>query len=362
MKYFFVPATLFLSIVLHAQNDYYDYNETKDLIRAEVSVYSVPFAHGKGTKVSKIEFGKQDQVTLHYEPYKKPVSFRLHELYKETDTSTGIQLYQDNRFIQFHLSEDRTRVISFESHEKAREVYDAFLQLMRLSYGDANRGVYFIRRDTRLSEAQELLVSCIRPVDKKDEGDSTIKIRSRGEGWLDKDSMPVGYWSFYATDSKGKEYLFKEGTYTRTDRNMFTVMGMDTDDVKQRFYISMDGLKSDRVSYVPFIKTSDWVYYHDNGRKWKDVFYKWDLIPIELAESIDLNTNKSLLSVRMPEPIDEYIIGEVIEFDKLGHSIKQLFYDELGFLMTKTLYAADGRITKKETATPQGPVLLPNNN
>ncbi|MFL5772964.1 MAG: hypothetical protein ACJ75F_07395 [Flavisolibacter sp.] len=359
MKNIFLTAALFVTVMLQAQDKH---EIIKSFITDQVLSSSVPFAHGKGTKVSRIEFGKDDQVTLHYLPYKKPESFKLHELYKETNSSSGVELYEDNRFIQFHLTEERTRIISFGSYAVALKVYEAFLQLLSPDVSATGSHMYFISKTAQLSSSNEQLLKVIRCTDKMDAGDSTIRINSRGEGWVDKDSVPIGHWKFYATNNKGKEYLFKEGEYMKTDSSVFMIIGVDTDEVKQRYHMNLDELKKDYVSTVPFMKTLEWKYYHDNGNEWKKVFYKFDLVPLELAESMDPSTEKNSLVVKMPETFDEYITGEVAEFNKKGICFKKLEYDELGFLMTKTLISPNGSVTRKETAEAYGPVLLPNNN
>jgi hypothetical protein len=71
----------------------------------------------------------------------------------------------------------------------------------------------------------------------------------------------------------------------------------------------LEDLKKNQVSVAPFIKTRAWKYYHDNGKMWKEVFFKWELVPIELSESIDASTESRMLPIRIPEPFDEYITG-----------------------------------------------------
>ena len=89
-------------------------------------------------------------------------------------------------------------------------------------------GVYFISRNKIIDSTNYKLYDGIRPYDKKDIKDSTIIINSIGEGWLDKDSLPVGQWSFFAVNKSNKPYLFKTGEYKKTEEQMFAF----TDDEK----------------------------------------------------------------------------------------------------------------------------------
>ena len=98
-------------------------------IKQEVRCCAVPFANDRELKVTDISFGKNGLVELVYNEDRQPELFNLFELNKSFDAPLGIQLYQTISFIQFHISEERTRVIRFSSHDKAKEIYSAFMAL-----------------------------------------------------------------------------------------------------------------------------------------------------------------------------------------------------------------------------------------
>lgn len=107
------------------------YSLIATVIEAQVDSFSVPFAIGRTEKVSHINIMKEGNVIFFYNEDRKPETFNLFELYKTPDAPLGIQLYETSSFVQFHLSEERTRVIQFGKHEKAKEVYDNLLVLLQ---------------------------------------------------------------------------------------------------------------------------------------------------------------------------------------------------------------------------------------
>jgi hypothetical protein len=56
--------------------------------------------------------------------------FNLFELYKTQETSFGIQLNENETFIRFKTSETKFTDIHFRTHAKAKEIYEAFLELI----------------------------------------------------------------------------------------------------------------------------------------------------------------------------------------------------------------------------------------
>ena len=156
-------------------------------------------------------------------------------------------------------------------------IRSAFLRLGSLSQKPEVRnskndpGVYFLTRTSTISSEKEILFKSLRPIDKMDIGDSTIVIPSKGEGWLDKDSLPTGKWNFYAKNKEGKEFLFKTGSYQRTNPGLFQVYNIDSVDLKKDYHLSFYDLQQDHVNTIRFIKKSTWNYYHENGRLWKKI-------------------------------------------------------------------------------------------
>jgi hypothetical protein len=112
-----------------------DFAQTKAFIVEKVRCCSVPFTPSHpSNKVVGIDIEKDGSIALYSDMV--PHTFNLFDLYKESDTASGIQLYKDTKFVQFHISPERTRVISFATHDEAKEVYAAFLDLLRLCTKD----------------------------------------------------------------------------------------------------------------------------------------------------------------------------------------------------------------------------------
>jgi hypothetical protein len=98
---------------------------------------AVPFAPSHpSNKVAGINIEEEGSIVLYYSSERAPQTFNLFDLYKESDSTTGIQLYKESKFVQFHIDSVRTRVISFATHDEAKEIYTAFLDLLRLCTKD----------------------------------------------------------------------------------------------------------------------------------------------------------------------------------------------------------------------------------
>lgn len=261
--------------------------ETVRFIQRKIHCCSVPFSPSVKRKVDSISIVVSGDVTLYYSDNKPPQTFNLLKLYKETDESTGMDTILNGKYIQFYVNADKINLIRFATAADAREAYIAFHRLRILCKKEILKfndhpptATYFIKRDAVVKTENELLLNSIRCVDKMKEGDTVVSISSRGEGWLDKDSLPVGQWSFYASDGRGKEFLFKSGVYSRTVPAMFEVKNIDSSELSERYHLSFCTLQQDHVKTVSFIKANNWNYYHPGGRLWKTVNYLDSQIPI----------------------------------------------------------------------------------
>ena len=215
--------------------------------------------------------------------------------------------------------------------------------------------VHFISRTSNLSLTARAYHS-LRALDKKDSGDTTWIIYSRGEGWLDKDSLPTGLWQFYAQDEKGGEYLFKTGYYRRTVPALFDIKAKDSSYSRQQHRVSFARVKADQSESIPFIKSGSWQYFHSNGQLWKKVSYQVEGIPIYLDEVITTDgkgdlTGSSLIQ-RVKFNDDEWIDTEVTEYDPAGRLFKKLQYYAFSQVYKKTLFGAGGMIIREEKAVP----------
>ena len=245
-------------------------------------------------------------------------------------------------------------------------IRNAFLHLKSLCsnsntlHNTSSAAIYFVSRNTVLQSGNKMLAGSIRSIDKKDEGDTTLSVYSNGEGWLDKDSFPIGDWNFYSKNKAGKEYLFKSGTYHRTTAPMFEVTNIDSTDLAKKYGTSYYSLQQAQLQIIPFIKTNQWHYYHANGKIWKKVNYKISQVPIitNIVMNDPANQASTELIIVLKEELDEWIAGELKEYDEKGSVYKKLQYHTTGEVYKKILYNKNGIIIKTETAKPhQNPVL-----
>ncbi|MGZ5191470.1 MAG: hypothetical protein ACXWCZ_10650, partial [Flavisolibacter sp.] len=122
-------------------------------------------------------------------------------------------------------------------------------------------------------------------------------------------------------------------------------------------------LQQDQVQAIPFIKINKWNYYHVNKKLWKSVYYKAFHIPISTAilESGAAEDASSSLIIQLQEERDEWIEGEVKEFNKKGQLFKIMKYDSSAILNKKILFDSKGNIIKEETAKRYEKPLAPTN-
>lgn len=277
-------------------------------------------------------------------------------------------------WINFYTARGKAAFIRLDCYIPASElaiIRGAFLHLRSLctktdAFNNRPAGAtYFVSRNAVLKTENEMLVTSIRSIDKKDDGDTTLSVSSNAEGWLDKDSLPIGRWNFYAKNKLGKEYLFKSGTYHLTKAEMFEVINIDSSDLARNYGLSFYTLQKGHVRTIPFIKSGDWNYYHPDGKLWKKVNYQNENIPIH-TEITETSVNGSgaeastALIIILKDKLDEWIDFEVSEYDEQGNLFKRLQYHH-GDLYKKILYDKSGSVIKTETARPYEKDLSPVN-
>ena len=202
------------------------------------------------------------------------------------------------------------------------------------------QGVYFIKKHDRIKTTNYALFNSIRSIEKKDVGDTTYKINNYGEGWLDKDSVPVGYWRFYALEN-GEEYLFKEGNYERTSSRNF-IYGRGNPDIAEKWHYTFEDIAQNYSELNTFIKRGDWKYYHLNGRLWKQINYQSSGIPLDYYLHEKNNGLQFSFKANLPNE-DEWFEGKVAEYDDQGNLFKEVYYDWYNIAKGKRIY----RLVKK---------------
>lgn len=300
-------------LLLQAQDA--GFGQTVQFIQNKIHCCSVPFSSSVKRKVDGILVTLNGDITLRYSDGKPPQTFNLLKLYKETGEATGMDTIMNGKYIQFQINSGKTNLIRFATAADAKETYIAFLELRLLCKKEMlklndrpSAAIYFISRNAVLKTGNEMLFNSIRSIDQKKAGDTVIAVSSRGEGWLDKDSLPVGQWHFYAKDGSDKEYLFKAGTYSRTKPAMFEVKNIDSSDLSSKYQLSFCTLQEDHVKRIPFIKSYNWNYYHPDGKLWKSVDYLVSRIPIftSIVMNGTENDPSSILVVQLKENPDEW--------------------------------------------------------
>ncbi len=213
-------------------------------------------------------------------------------------------------------------------------------------------GKFFVKR-TSVIDSSQSNIYYLRPFDKKDVNDTTMEIKSLGEGWLDRDSIPVGHWIFY-TREKNKEYVFKEGNYTRTNLKMFKYVGPNR--LKELGYDPHEIIKSE-YKEIRFIKSGIWKYYHSNGKLWKQIKYE-STIPVECYYGQNDDNIHIYLKLNQLKT-DEWIEGKVREYDTVGKLTKELFYIPFSEVVAKRIYNKNGKMVKEFNDFRNG--VAPNN-
>lgn len=215
-----------------------------------------------------------------------------------------------------------------------------------------DNGVYFISRNAIIDSSRYKLYYSIRAYDKKDINDTTITIKSNGEGWLDKDSLPVDEWSFFSIDETNKPYLLKKGTYLKTEEKMFAFTYGDSINIKENGF-TPESLQEDFAKYYPFIKTGTWLYYHSNGKIWKQVSFESSnlfLYIIFVPEKGELDNEHNIkITVSEKEKNDEWPKEEIDEYNAEGYLFKKLNFLPNGKVFYKGIFDNTGKIIHEYT-------------
>ena len=144
---------------------------------------------------------------------------------------------------------------------------------------------------------------------------------------------------------------------------MFQVFNIDSADLKKDYHLTYYDLQQDHVNTIRFIKKNIWNYYHENGRIWKSINYKADQIPIItiISESGIEGDASTRLLLQLKEERDEWIEGEVMEFNSKGQLFKKIAYASSGDIHKKTLFGKNGNVLKEEIAKPYEKPVSPTN-
>ena len=276
---------------------------------------------GNRVRVSALKDGSVDIVNK----FDQRLKFNLFELDDNpADTTHGIVIAPCNpashaplTWVNFLKAGETVAFIRLKCNIPKTEltlIRSAFLRLRMLciktgSLNDRPPGAaYFIPRNALLNSGNKMFAESIRSIDIAGDSHVPVPVNSSGEGWLDKDSLPIGQWYFYAKNSTGKEYLFKTGLYQTTTPEMFEVTDIDSMELAKNFHLSFLSLQKQQAQAIPFVKVKAWKYYHPDGTIWKKVNFKHRQIPVNTSIVImDLeNTEQTRLVINLKERLDEW--------------------------------------------------------
>lgn len=131
MKKFLLIACFPLFVAFTQSNTsstYNNFNDLADQIKSDIKEYAI--ASSDRSKVKNIIILPNGVISLHFDGSNEATIFNLFELLKTQQTSFGIQLNENETFIRFDISQNEYAVINFNSHAKAREVYQSFIELI----------------------------------------------------------------------------------------------------------------------------------------------------------------------------------------------------------------------------------------
>lgn len=266
------------------------FNETADLINNRLSLYS------EKSNLTRIIAMENGSITV-TNNRKQTLKFNLFDLKDENNhDDNGIEIIPCNRsehvtiaWINFKSVGGTIGFIRLDCTTPYKELIflrHAFIQLKAKSSkllvvpNLPYEALYFVSRSTNFTTENIILLKSIIAVD-------TIRndevVKSYGEGWLDKDSLPIGKWNFYAKKQEGEEYLFKTGLYQKTKMETFSVKGIDSLTLKKQYQLSFKDLQQRHLQSVPFIKSKAWNFYDPTGKHLKTVYYKTMGIPINVS-------------------------------------------------------------------------------
>lgn len=207
-------------------------------------------------------------------------------------------------------------------------------------------GIYFVSRHTLIDSTNYRLYTSLRPSEKKDINHNSVIIKSNGEGWLNRDSIPIGEWVFYAHDEFNKEYVLKSGNYRTIDEQMFRFKDEDYESIDE-YGFSLGSLLEYLSGCFNFIKSGKWNYYHPNEKLWKEVNFKFYDLYINLhfvkTRGETVNESVSKIVIDEKEDFDEWPKEKIEEYDSDGFLYKKLFFSPEGKIILKQIFDKKGR-------------------
>lgn len=130
-RYFILITVAFLySDFLLAQQRGGSFEIAIATIKKNVQCCSVAFSNDKSNKATTVLIFENAEMTIVYNNNRPPVSFNLLALYKDTQSSQGIDYKRGTKTIVFNISEFNAQAIRFNTASKANETFHQLLYII----------------------------------------------------------------------------------------------------------------------------------------------------------------------------------------------------------------------------------------
>jgi hypothetical protein len=131
MKRFLLIACLPLiaAFTYNSTSNLTQYNALASQIKNAIEENAIAFADNR-SKATNVDIWTSGDIKIRFSGDSEVRMFNLFELYKTQEYSFGISLADNQTFIRFNFSETKYIDINFRTHIKAKEVYDAFTELI----------------------------------------------------------------------------------------------------------------------------------------------------------------------------------------------------------------------------------------
>lgn len=105
------------------------YNTLAVQIKNVIEENAIAFSNNR-SKVTNVDIWTTGDIKIRFSGDSEIRMFNLFELYKTHQYSFGIGLAETETFVRFYLTETEYTDLNFRTHAKAKEVYDAFIELI----------------------------------------------------------------------------------------------------------------------------------------------------------------------------------------------------------------------------------------
>ncbi len=178
----------------NSSSNYNHYNDLAEQIKSDIKEYAV--ASSDRSRVKNIIILPNGIISLYFAGSNEATIFNLFELLKTQETSFGIQLNENETFIRFDISRDEYAVINFNSHAKAKEVYESFIELIL-----AGKEFYTPNLDLDIAETRDSINAMLA---KYASFKPQIRVSMKGSVIITNENMQ--FFTFNLAELKSNQY------------------------------------------------------------------------------------------------------------------------------------------------------------